>query len=42
MGQAISSLVFQPPEVTFINSKKHFFLETRLGNRIPAFYIDRK
>eukprot|EP00640_Fibrocapsa_japonica_P002727 CAMPEP_0113944730 /NCGR_PEP_ID=MMETSP1339-20121228/36221_1 /TAXON_ID=94617 /ORGANISM="Fibrocapsa japonica" /LENGTH=247 /DNA_ID=CAMNT_0000950031 /DNA_START=73 /DNA_END=813 /DNA_ORIENTATION=+ /assembly_acc=CAM_ASM_000762 len=41
MGSLISSLVFQPPPPTFIEAHKHFWLQTRTNNRIPAFFIDR-
>jgi len=41
MGGLISGLVFQPPPQTFIQAHKHFWLQTRTNNRIPAFYIDR-
>ncbi|KAG5176907.1 Alpha/Beta hydrolase protein [Tribonema minus] len=41
MGTAISSLVFQPPSLTYMHNAKHFWLDTRTMNRIPAFFIDR-
>mmetsp|Transcript_27654 Transcript_27654/g.36285 ORF Transcript_27654/g.36285 Transcript_27654/m.36285 type:complete len:264 (+) Transcript_27654:105-896(+) len=41
MGNLISGLVFQPPAATYIQAHKHFWLQTRTKNRIPAFYIDR-
>mmetsp|Transcript_13192 Transcript_13192/g.18551 ORF Transcript_13192/g.18551 Transcript_13192/m.18551 type:complete len:259 (+) Transcript_13192:77-853(+) len=41
MGAAISSLVFQPPSMTYMQNSKHFWLETDSQNRIPAFFIDR-
>lgn len=43
MGSQISSLVFQPPEVTYSAAKKHLvWLRTRNDVSIPGFYIDRK
>ena len=43
MGSLISSLVFQPPEVSYQHAKKHIiWLHTKTGGQIPAFYIDRK
>ena len=42
MGDVISTFLFQPPEEpTPIARSKVFWLETRLGSRIPAFYINR-
>lgn len=37
----VTDLVFQPPSSTFIQAHKHFWLQTKTGSRIPAFYIDR-
>ena len=43
MGAVVTSLVFQPPEVTYQHAKKHIvWLRTKAGADIPAFYIDRK
>ena len=41
MGDAISSLLFQPPPATYLHPSRHFWLNTSNGNRIPAFYIER-
>lgn len=41
MGGMISSLVFQPPSMTYLHSTKHKWLLTRTQNRIPYFFIDR-
>ena len=41
MGDAISSLLFQPPTPTFLHPSRHFWLTTEPGSRIPAFYIER-
>jgi pimeloyl-ACP methyl ester carboxylesterase len=41
MGSLVSSLLFQPPSLTFMHAQKHFWLQTRTKNRIPAFFIDR-
>ena len=41
MGEAISSLLFQPPPPTFIHPSRHIWLETSTGSTIPAFYLDR-
>ena len=42
MGDVISTFLFQPPEEpTPIARSNMFWLETRLGSRIPAFYINR-
>ena len=41
MGDAISSLLFQPPPPTYLHPSRHFWLNTASGNRIPAFYIER-
>eukprot|EP01036_Dinobryon_divergens_P032101 gene32101-41624_t len=53
MGSRISTLVFQPPEVSYVQAKKHILWlpivndkreMTASGEKItiPAFYIDRK
>eukprot|EP01038_Epipyxis_sp_PR26KG_P008318 gene8318-11253_t len=50
MGSKISSIVFQPPEVTYMQAKKHIiWLHTKgreenntTSRSIPAFFIDRK
>lgn len=41
MGDAISTLLFQPPPATYLHPSRHFWLNPRNGNRIPAFYIER-
>ncbi|EEC47093.1 predicted protein [Phaeodactylum tricornutum CCAP 1055/1] len=41
MGDAISSLLFQPPPPTFLHPSRHFWLNTSHGSRIPAFFIER-
>jgi pimeloyl-ACP methyl ester carboxylesterase len=43
MGNQLSALVFQPPEITYTHSRKPLiWLTTRSNRSIPAFYIDRK
>ena len=43
MGNVITSLVFQPPEITYIHARKHLiWLRTSKGVKIPAFYVDRR
>lgn len=43
MGSKISTLVFQPPEITFLPVKNHLIWIPCSNNvNIPAFYIDRK
>eukprot|EP01041_Mallomonas_annulata_P011367 gene11367-23792_t len=43
MGSTISTLVFQPPDVTYMHAKKHIiWLRTKADAKVPAFYIDRK
>lgn len=43
MGNALTQLVFQPPEITYIHARKHLiWLHTKKGMKIPAFYIDRR
>lgn len=41
MGDAISSLLFQPPSPTYLHPSRHFWLTTATGSSIPAFYIER-
>ena len=42
MGNAVTSLLFQPPEVSYVHAKKHIiWLRTTKGANVPAFYIDR-
>lgn len=41
MGEALSTLLFQPPRPTPIKESKLVWLQTRLGSRIPAFYLER-
>lgn len=41
MGDAISSLLFQPPPPTYLHPSRHFWLNTSRGSRIPAFFIER-
>jgi abhydrolase domain-containing protein 17 len=41
MGDAISSLLFQPPSPTYLHPSRHFWLTTSNGSNIPAFYIER-
>ena len=41
MGDAISSLLFQPPPPTYFHPSRHFWLNTKHGSRIPAFFIER-
>ena len=42
MGSAVSSLLFQPPDVTYVHAKKHIiWLRTKNNANVPAFYIDR-
>ena len=41
MGDAISSLLFQPPPPTYLHPSRHFWLNTAAGGRIPAFYIEK-
>jgi len=43
MGSAISGLVFQPPDVTYMHARKHIiWLKTKSNADVPAFYIDRR
>jgi abhydrolase domain-containing protein 17 len=41
MGDAISTLLFQPPSPTYLHPSRHFWLRTASGSNIPAFYIER-
>lgn len=41
MGDAISSLLFQPPPPTYLHPSRHFWLSTSHDSRIPAFFIER-
>jgi len=41
MGDALSTLLFQPPRPTPIKESKIIWLNTKLGNRIPAFFLER-
>mmetsp|Transcript_35803 Transcript_35803/g.55089 ORF Transcript_35803/g.55089 Transcript_35803/m.55089 type:complete len:279 (+) Transcript_35803:134-970(+) len=41
MGDAISSLLFQPPPPTYLHPSRHFWLNTAAGGPIPAFFIER-
>ena len=43
MGNALTPLVFQPPEITYIHARKHLiWLKTKKDVNIPAFYLDRR
>jgi pimeloyl-ACP methyl ester carboxylesterase len=42
MGNAINSLLFQPPEPSYHADPNLIWLNTRRGERIPCFFIDRK
>jgi abhydrolase domain-containing protein 17 len=43
MGFSLSTLIFQPPVVSYAHAKKHIiWLNTAKHTQIPAFYIDRK
>lgn len=43
MGGMISSLLFQPPDVTYVHAKKHIiWLRTKKDANVPAFFIDRQ
>lgn len=43
MGSNLSALVFQPPDVTYLQTKKHaLWLQTVKNVNFPAFFIDRK
>jgi len=40
MGEAMSSLLFQPPPPSRLRQSKLVFLDTSLGERLPAFHIN--
>ena len=40
MGNIIDSILFQPPEPSRLKESKIVWLNTSLGNKIPAFYIE--
>ena len=42
MGDMISSLLFQPPPVTFLHPSRYFYIVPSHGTPIPAFYIKSK
>ena len=42
MGSFISTLVFQPPEITYKRAKKIIWLKSKDGVEIPAIYVDKK
>ena len=51
MGSKLSLLIFQPPEVTYVNAKKNLIWlpvpyvndnPSQQARSIPAFFIDRK
>lgn len=43
MGLNLSSLVFQPPAVTYLNAKKNIiWITSKNGVKIPAFHINRR
>lgn len=43
MGNALTKLVFQPPEISYTHSQRRsIWLFTSNGAKIPAFYLDRK
>jgi abhydrolase domain-containing protein 17 len=42
MGSFISTLVFQPPAITYKRAKKIIWLKSKDGVEIPAIYIDKK
>uniref|UniRef100_A0A7S0CCE0 AB hydrolase-1 domain-containing protein n=1 Tax=Proboscia inermis TaxID=420281 RepID=A0A7S0CCE0_9STRA len=41
MGDAMSSLLFQPPRPTRLKESKLVWLDTKLGSRIPGFFLER-
>jgi len=41
MGDALSTLLFQPPRPTPIKESKLVWLNTRQGSKIPAFFLER-
>lgn len=43
MGSYVSSIAFQPPEVSYMHAKKHIiWLRTQSDATLPAFFIDRR
>lgn len=42
MGSVISSLLFQPPSISYKRAKKIIWLKSKDGVDIPAIYIDKK
>lgn len=42
MGNAIQGMLFQPPEPTYQADPNLIWLTTRRGQRIPAFFIDKR
>jgi abhydrolase domain-containing protein 17 len=42
MGDAVSTLLFQPPTPSKLKEHKIVWLTTRKGKRIPGFYISYK
>lgn len=42
MGSIISTLVFQPPTITYKRAKKVIWLKSKDGVEIPALYLDKK
>ena len=42
MGDAVSTLLFQPPPASKLKEHKIVWLNTRRGTRIPGFYISYK
>lgn len=43
MGSHLSTIVFQPPEVTYTHARRPLiWLRTKSGSRIPAFHLDNQ
>lgn len=43
MGNTLSNMVFQPPEISYAHTRRrNIWLITTNGAKIPAFYLDRK
>mmetsp|Transcript_31829 Transcript_31829/g.46899 ORF Transcript_31829/g.46899 Transcript_31829/m.46899 type:complete len:324 (+) Transcript_31829:276-1247(+) len=42
MGDVVSSLLFQPPPPTPVRESKLIWFETKIGTRIPAFFMEHK
>ncbi len=40
MGNILCKVIFQPPPLSSI-AKEHFWLMTRTGNRVPAFFMQQ-